>query len=195
MKIDFKPFSSALYFWNGTATAFYSSHVTPLHYHNTLQLVFDLKGMFLFRTGDTPWLPYKSIIIKEKVVHQLNTNQSLQLIIYIDATTKLAEKIKSKYLAENDFCDPGIEFSPLEEVLFHQNLIKPKTGSLQLLIELVLNKITALTDAVSTDERISKVLDLIKQTAADQLSIDYLASKVFISPFRLRMLFKHPVGI
>ena len=61
MKTDFSPFCSTLYFSKGTASVFYSADITPLHSHNTLQLVFDINGRFLFRTADTGWREYKSL--------------------------------------------------------------------------------------------------------------------------------------
>jgi AraC-like DNA-binding protein len=195
MKPAFNPFCTALYSSNETASIFYSSHITPLHYHNAVQLVVDLKNKFLFRIGGSEWKQYKSLVIKENVAHQLNTNDSLQLIIYIDAVSATAKKISDKYLKDRDVFDPEITFSPVEEILFHQNLVKPNKRSLQLLIELILNRLTDLTPEIAADERITKVLELIKRTDVADLSIQYLAAKVFISPSRLRMQFKQKVGI
>ena len=195
MKPAFNPFCTALYSSNETASVFYSSHITPLHYHNAVQLVVDLKNKFKFRIDGGEWKSYKSIIIKEDVVHQLNTNESLQLIIYIDPFSATAKKISDKYLKNCDIFNPEITFSPLEEILFHQNLVKPHPGSLQLLIELILNRITNLVPEIGADGRINKVLEFIKQTDVSNLSIENLAAKVFISPSRLRMQFKQQVGI
>ena len=195
MKTDFSPFCSSLYFSKGTASVFYSSDITPLHSHNTLQLVFDINGSFLFRTADTSWQAYKSLIIRGNVTHQLNTNGSLQLIVYLDASRELAEHISAKYLEEAEFCDPGVELSPFEELLFQRNVVDPKPGSIELLVELLLNKLTTVRDTGLTDERITNVLHLIKQTDCRLLSIDYLADKACISPSRIRTQFKQQVGI
>jgi len=195
MKTDFSPFCSTLYFSKGTASVFYSADITPLHSHNTLQLVFDINGGFLFRTADTGWREYKSLIIRENVTHQLNTNGSLQLIVYLAASGKLAEQISRQYLPEAAFCDPGVELSPFEEVLFQRNLVDPKPGSIDLLVELLLNKLTNVRDTGMTDERIASVLRQIKQTDCRLLSIGYLADKACISASRLRTLFKQQVGI
>jgi AraC-like DNA-binding protein len=194
MKIDFKPFCSPFYFGEGTASIFYSSHITPLHCHDTLQLIFDIKDKFLFRTKNTDWKKYKSVIIQDNIIHQLNTNNSLQLILYLDKTTTIAKKIQQKYLKGPGFCDPGIELALLEEDLLYRNLLNPKTASLQILIALILNRVLDLCDEVFTDKRITKTLQLIKETNSAELSINYLADKVFISSSRLRMLSKKHTG-
>jgi len=96
---------------------------------------------------------------------------------------------------EAAFCNPGVELSPIEEVLFQRNLIDPKPGSIELLVELLLNKLTNVRDTGTADERIASVLHQIKQTDCRLLSIDYLADKACISPSRLRTQFKQQVGI
>ncbi len=194
MKADFQPFCSSLHFNNGTASVFYSSHITPLHFHNTLQFVFDLTGSFLFRTENTCWREYRSLIVKENIPHQLNTNGSLQLIIYIDASTDDAKKIKERYLVDCDCCEPDLTFSPLEETLFHENLIQSKK-SLQMLADMVLNRLIGKIDEGTSVGRIAEVLTVIKNSEPACLSIDYLADEACISPSRLRMQFKQHTGV
>ncbi|MGZ3872923.1 MAG: helix-turn-helix transcriptional regulator [Mucilaginibacter sp.] len=195
MKTVFEPFCTALNFRKGTASLFYSSHVTPLHAHNTLQLVFDLKSKFLFRTAQTRWKEYNGILIRENVIHQLDTNDSLQLIIYLDPSATTAQQLKDKYLQDADCCELNIVFSPLEESLIHQNLMEPGARSLGLLIDLIFNRINDESNLVLNNKRISDILKLIKQTDPAELSIGQLASKVFISPSRLRMQFKQLLGV
>jgi AraC-like DNA-binding protein len=195
LKAAFSPFCTSLHVWQGTASVFFSSHITPLHSHNTLQLVFDIHHNFLFRTAETDWESFRTLVIKEKIVHQLNTNDSVQLIVYLDPSTILAKKIAEKYLIDKEFCDPNIEFSTLEEALFQQGLVNANPESIELLISLILNKLADLPDTFTADERISRTLQLIKQADCSLLSIEYLADKVFISPSRLRSQFKKQTGM
>jgi hypothetical protein len=44
----------------------------------------------------------KSIIIKENVIHQLDPNGSVQLIIYLDAESEIAKTINLNYLSGHD---------------------------------------------------------------------------------------------
>jgi hypothetical protein len=98
MKVIQSPSTSGLYLWNGVSAIFFSSSVTPMHSHNTLQIVFDIQSGFKFRLKNGLWKSYKNLIIKENVIHQLDTKGSVQLIIYLDTQTTIAQAIKSKYL-------------------------------------------------------------------------------------------------
>lgn len=195
MKIFFEPFCTALSFSDETASFFYSSHITPLHSHNTLQLIFDLKGTFMFRTEHISWSNYNGVIIKENIVHQLNTNKSLQIIIYVDSSSVAALSLKDKYLKDNDFCDISIVFSPLEEALIYKKMVKSEPKSLRLLIQLIFGRINNTEGQAISNERITQALSLIKQIPPDRLSIDCLASQVFISPSRLRIQFKQLLSV
>jgi AraC-like DNA-binding protein len=194
MKALFGPFCSPLYFRNGTASVFFSSCITPVHTHNTLQFVYDLTGSFLFRTKGEKWRKYQSLILRENVAHQLNTNGNAQLIIYIDALSDTASKIKQRYLVGVDCGEPEIEFSPLEHILFHENLVRSQK-SLQLLVDLIINKLTISSTEGLVDGRIDDVVRSIKNQECVHLSIDQLADEACISPSRLRMQFKHETGV
>lgn len=85
MKHGMSPFTSFYYIWEECSAVFYSSSLTPFHSHNTLQLVFDIQNNFRLKLKDGHWQTYKTLIIRENVVHQLDTNKSVQLIIYLDA--------------------------------------------------------------------------------------------------------------
>ena len=190
MKAAIEPFYSKLYLQDGINALFYSSHVTPMHKHNALQLVFDLKNEFLFRTEYTDWSKHKCLVIKEDINHQLCSNNSIQLILYLDGINPIAKHIKEKYLADNDFFAPDITLSLPEEILLQQKLLNPDTVSFFAFIQSLLYKLVHVTKEDFTDPRIATVLQLIKETPVADLSIEYLADKIFISPSRLRTLFK-----
>lgn len=190
MKAAIEPFYSKLYLQDGINSLFYSSHVTPMHKHNALQLVFDLKNEFLFRTEYTDWSKHKCLVIKEGINHQLSSNNSIQLILYLDGINPIARHIKEKYLADNDFYTPDITLSLTEEILLQQKLLNPDTASLFTFIQSLLYKLTNVKEEYFTDNRITAVLQLIRETPVADLSIEYLADKIYISPSRLRTLFK-----
>ena len=195
MKATYSPFCTTLNFTGEAASFYYSSHVTPLHAHNTLQFIFGLNNQFLFRTSYNNWQKHSGLLIKDKVAHQLDTNNSLQLIIYIDPAAEIAQKLVNIYLADCDFCDIALQFSPLEEILIHKNLINPDEKTAQLLTELIFSRFNNGDGQPREDSRISRVLQLIKETPPAGLSIDHLASGVFISSSRLRIQFRKTLGI
>src|ERR1700761_3932912 len=103
------PFRSNFYLWNGVSAIFFSNYVTNVHSHNTLQIVSGLQTQFRCRTGENPWKTYQNIIIREDTPHQLDTNDSIQLIIYLDTETTAAKRIRERYLKEQPSAEPEFD--------------------------------------------------------------------------------------
>jgi AraC-like DNA-binding protein len=196
MKHGRSPYTSTFYMWHGVAAFFYSSHLTSFHSHNTMQLVLDTQKDFKFKTKNGNWKTYKSLIIKENVIHQLDTNDSVQLIIYLDAETRIAQSIKSKYLVGN-------EIYPLDLNIFHfvnsnelqQALLKPEPVLLENLLSRILRSLSLEIGNTPADERISMTEQAISTLHPEKVTIKYLADKVCLSESRLRSLFKHVTGV
>jgi AraC-like DNA-binding protein len=96
MRTERTPYSTTLYLWKGVSAMFYSSFITPWHSHNTLQVVFDLRKHFRFRTSDGKWNTYKSLIIKENTIHRLKPGELVQCLLEPDK--KRFEKIVHQLL-------------------------------------------------------------------------------------------------
>ena len=163
-----------------------------------MQLVMDTHTHFRLKVKGEAWKTYKSLIIREKVVHQLDTNDSVQLIIYLDPETSVAEAIRSKYLAENEVC-------PLDLNIFHfvnandleQALLRSEPSLLGKSGEPGFGKPVAwiFQLKVSTTGIDSATEQAILTTHPDELSIKMLADKACLSESRLRALFSEVTGI
>jgi AraC-like DNA-binding protein len=196
MKHGKSPYTSTFYMWNGVAAFFYSSHRTSFHSHNTMQLVLDTQTDFRFKVKGGNWKTYKSLIIKENVIHQLDTNDSVQLIIYLDAETRIAQAIKSKYLAED-------EIYPLDVNIFHfvnsnelqQALLNTEPALLEILINRILGILSLEIGNTIADERILIIEQAISTTHPEEITIKSLADKACLSESRLRSLFKEVTGV
>ncbi|MDO3628592.1 helix-turn-helix domain-containing protein [Mucilaginibacter sp. BT774] len=196
MKHRKSPYTSTFYMWKGVAAFFYSSHLTSFHSHNTIQLILDTQKDFRFKTENSSWATCKSLIIKENVLHQLDTNGSVQLIIYLDAETRIARSIKSKYLVKN-------EVQPLDLNVFHfvnskelqQALLIPDPSILESVINKVLACLSLEMGNVRTDQRIILAEQTISTTHPEDITIKSVADKVCLSESRLRYLFKQVTGV
>jgi AraC-like DNA-binding protein len=196
MKHGRSPYTSTFYMWNGAAAFFYSSHLTSFHSHNTMQLVLDTQKDFRFKTKNSNWNTYKSLIIKENVIHQLDTNNSVQLIIYLDPETRIARAIKAKHLAEN-------EIHPIDLNVFHfvnsnelqQALLNPKPFIMENLINRILGSLSLEIENTLNDGRILAAEQAISTMHPLQITIKSLADKVCLSESRLRALFKEVTGV
>jgi AraC-like DNA-binding protein len=182
--------------WNGMAAIFYSSYVTPFHSHNTLQLVLDIQKDFRFRIQNGSWKTYKSLIIKENVIHQLDTHDSVQLIIYLDTETKISKAIKAKYLFENEIYSPDMNiFHFINSNELQQALLNPEQLLMERLVQKVLKSLSLGIGITFTDERIVMVGQTISTTHPEEITIKSLAEKVCLSESRLRSLFKEVKGV
>src|SRR5258706_3297317 len=129
------PYAKTFYMWNSVSAFFFSHSITPPHSHNTMRLVFDLRKNFKFRLFDTDWKIYKSLVIRENAIHQLDTNDSVQLLVYLDANSEMAKKIKAKYLQESQIYSPGVDILDLVKPgELEKCLIKADSGVLEKIV-------------------------------------------------------------
>ncbi|HEY4324309.1 MAG TPA: AraC family transcriptional regulator [Mucilaginibacter sp.] len=196
MRVERTPYTTTFYVWNCVSAIFYSSYVTPFHSHNTLQLLFDLKKNFKCRIKDGSWGVYKTLIIKENIIHQLDTSNSVQLIIYVDAASDIAKAINLKYLQQTDFFSPDIDIRDiLKPGELEHSLIEANKDLLEKLVYQLLNKLVDGKKSATTDQRIKKVIDLLATGDPGEMTISLLAEKVFLSQSRLRGVFKNATGV
>jgi AraC-like DNA-binding protein len=196
MKHGKSPYTSAFYVWNGSSAVFFSSCLTPFHSHNTMQLVLDTQTNFRFRVKNGSWETYKSLIIKENVIHQLDTNNSVQLIIYLAAESAIAQAIKAGGLLENDIYSPELNiFHLVNSNELEQALVNPEPGKLKGLIDKVVRSLSREIGLARSDKRIAIIEQAISTMHPGDISLKTLADKVYLSESRLRSLFKDVTGV
>jgi len=197
MKHGKTPYTSTFYMWNGVAAVFYSSYLTPFHSHNTLQLVLDTQSNFRVRLKDSGWNTYKNLIIRENVIHQLDTNNSVQLIVYLDADLKISQAIRSRYLIEREVCSPEFNiFHLINSNELELALLKRDPSLLESLVHRILVRLSGKMEmAPAEDERVLFVEQAISTGHPVEITIESLARKLFLSESRLRSLFRDGTGI
>ena len=196
MKHRMSPFTSFYYIWEECSAVFYSSSLTPLHSHNTLQLVLDIQNNFRFRLENGRWHTYKTLLIRENTIHQLDTNKSVQLIIYLDAQTSFSKAIKSTFLIDKEVYEPNLNIHQLvNSGDIEKALIQPEAAIMKNLVQKILSAICLKIGTPSPDERISIVKQIICTCEPSEFSLKTLAEKVFLSESRLRSLFKKVTGM
>jgi AraC-like DNA-binding protein len=161
-----------------------------------MQLVLDTQKNFRFRIKNGPWQVYKSLIIKENVIHQLDTNHSVQLIIYLAAEGKIARAIKATRLLDNDTYSPDLNiFHFVNSNELEQALVNPEQARLKNLIDRILQRLSRDLSIVSSDKRVVLIEQAISTMDPEEISLKSLAGKVFLSESRLRSLFKEATGV
>jgi AraC-like DNA-binding protein len=189
------PFTSFYYVWNKASAVFYSACKTPFHSHNTMQLILDTQNNFRFRVKNGQWNTYKSLIIRENVCHQLDTHNSVQLIIYLDAESNGAKDIKSGPLLGKEIYAPDLNiFHLVNSHELEQALVNPEAGRMESLIKIILENLSKEIGIQFSDERILLIEQTISHTHPAEVSIEMLAKKIYLSQSRLRSLFKKVTG-
>jgi AraC-like DNA-binding protein len=196
MKHGKSPYTSPSYVWNASSALFYAASRTAFHSHNTMQLVLDTQNAFRFRVQNGSWGTYKCLVIKENVVHQLDTNNSVQLIIYLDAESKFALAIKSRFLFGNDIYSPDLNiFHLVNSNELEQALVNPEPGRMKDLIDKIVGFLSREVNVGSADKRIALIEQAISTRHPDENSLRSLAERVYLSESRLRSLFKEVTGM
>jgi AraC-like DNA-binding protein len=196
MRASTSPFRSNFYLWNGVSAIFFSNCLTNTHSHNTLQIITDIHRQFRCRVNEAPWLTCKNLIIKQDTPHQLDTNDSVQLIIYVDTDTTAAKAITTRYLHENNAAEPELDlFNIIKPDDLQQALLKPDPKTLHNIVSRILQQLAGETAATLSDPRIRIVEQAIDNGRPDQLNIGTLAEKIHLSESRLRALFREQTGV
>lgn len=187
--------SSALYVWNGFSVFWGMSFNTSPHHHNTLQLVFDIDRSFRLKDKDNDWQEYSAAIIKDGHIHQLDSNNSIQLFLYLDRESIYAKQLTEKYLVDrgiNDFTNSDIR--KLSNDFFKKLLVESNCDSLFHGYLMILKHLINLDIPALKDDRVEKAIAFIAQRHIRQMTVKDVAMHVCLSESRLRHLFKKQVG-
>jgi len=195
MKEGNKGTASALYVWNGISMFWGTSFHTDPHAHNTLQLVFDVEKSFLLKDSETDWTAHSAALIAADHLHQLDSNDSIQLFIYLDSESSYAKSLELKYLNENQICPlPGKLLRDLSNDFFKKLLLNSDCDSLLNACRTILDQLLGPGIAHQLDSRVSKALEYIAQNASNSFRVGEVAAHVCLSESRFRFLFKKEVG-
>jgi AraC-like DNA-binding protein len=159
-----------------------------------MQIILDIHDSFKCRIAEE-WKTYKNLIIGENVIHQLDTNGSVQLLIYLDKETTAAKEIRSNYMDKRDAYSPDINiFDEIDPGVLQRAILKPDSDLLLNIVNQVL-EILCGTKKAKSDDRIRKAIQLIADEHPANLSISRLADWACLSESRLRVLFRAETGI
>jgi len=196
MKADIKPYRTNFYMWHGVSAMFFSHCVTHVHSHNTMQIIVDMQDGFKCRIGDGEWQSHKNLIIGENVIHQLDTNGSVQLLIYLDIETSAAKQIKARYMVGRESCEPGINFfETIDPKQLQDAVLKPDPALLLNVVNQILSILCEERDGRKADERVLRMLQMIAADHPEKLTVSNLAERICLSESRLRVLFREATGM
>lgn len=186
--------TSALYIWNGLTAFWGTSFHTDPHSHDSLQLAFDIDKTFLLKDESTEWQAYSSAIIQTAHLHQLDSNGSIQLFLYLDKEGEYAKKLSEKYLSGRNICNlKDSDIGKISTIFFKKLLVNTDCEKLFEGFLKIINHLIDVEPPKEKDERIVKAIEFIEQTER-ALKVKEVAHHVALSESRLRYLFKKEVG-
>ena len=187
--------SSALYVWNGFSVFWGMSFNTSPHHHDTLQLIFDIDRTFRLKDETNDWQEHTAVIIRNGHTHQLDSNDSMQLFLYLDKDSTYALQLTRKYLSGrdvNDLSDSGLR--KLSNDFFKKLLNETNCEKLFNGYMMILRHLIDIDVAVLKDERVEQAISFIVSTRTKQITVRDVARHVCLSESRIRHLFKHDIG-
>ncbi len=186
--------TSALYIWNGMSAFWGTSFNTSPHRHETLQLVFDIDKEFKVKDKGSEWISYSSAVIRASHVHQFDSNNSIQLFIYLDEKSDYASQLTEKYLQNGNISHlQNSDIKKLNNSFFKSLLVTTDCEALFKGFHKIIDHLIDFKAPVKKDPRIVEAIEFISNINKP-VPVKEVAQHVCLSESRLRYLFKHEVG-
>jgi AraC family transcriptional regulator len=170
----------------------------PVHAHQAIQLVVGRNASPLIRAGeDAPWLTYSAALIPSRQQHGINvTMADYGAVVFVEPETKEGRAITERYL-HNGVADVGGETLRLAaDRLFESWLRQADERALAAGCRAMIGTLSeGIEPSVVTDDRITRAIAFIGAHLASALTLDEVASHVFLSPSRFRHLFAEQTGM
>ncbi|MBC9913848.1 AraC family transcriptional regulator [Chitinophaga varians] len=168
---------------------------TVIHEHHALQIAISFEDKIEIITADAV-MKQQAVIIDSDEPHECRTYNNTFLLINIDPECRTGRGLKKSCLA-------GKKVVPLPEAVVEELLegIKPllsDTTTADRIFNITLRFLRELShtgEQEDMDDRIVKVLEVLKQPEPIPLKIKDLAAITYLSPSRLIHLFTTQVGI
>jgi AraC-like DNA-binding protein len=184
-----------LFFWTGHFMYIGHATDTTVHEHHAIQIAisFDegIEIILPYSTGK-----YKAIIIDSDQPHECRTYDTLFLLLNIDPHTNIGAGLKKTWLSEQKMAVlPEADVSELLETIRPLLSGGQNTDTIYAATVRFLLALSHTREAPLPDDRITKVLDILRYPGENPLKVKDLAATVYLSPGRLIHLFTEQVGI
>lgn len=141
------------------------------------------------------WTSYSSAIIKASHIHQFDSNNSIQLFVYLDKDSEYAQKLTKKYLAKTNINDlKDSEIGKISTAFFKRLLVINNCEELFKGFLTIIEHLINFELPLKKDKRITEAISFITKPQMKQFKVKDVANYVCLSESRLRYLFKKQVG-
>ncbi|MBO9729366.1 MAG: AraC family transcriptional regulator [Chitinophaga sp.] len=168
---------------------------TVVHEHHALQIAISFEDTIeIISPGSI--LKHKAVIIGSDEPHECRTQNNTFLLINIDPECKIGRGLKKACLADKKIA--ALPVAMVEVLLEEIKPLLPDHTAVDRIFNITLQFLRELSHTEGNeemDDRITRVLEVLKQPGEVPLKISHLSAIVYLSPSRLIHLFTTQVGI
>lgn len=184
---------------NGTAIYIGRDIQTKLHTHHAVEIVIAFNKPFLISRNGSEFEKSDCSIITADLAHQLTGQDDLYIFLYFDAELPLALQLAHKLnLNKNGiihYFGKEIETAREDFIRWFQSDSFDGDGAIAIIQNLLLAITGEAPENRITETRIMEAIQLIQSSLHSEISLENIASGVFLSESRFAHLFKEQIGI
>ena len=185
--------------WDG-GCLFIGRHHTPVpvHAHQAIQLVMGRDARHFVRAGEqAPWIEYSAAAIPSHQPHGIDvTRADYGIVVFVEPETREGRAIAERHI-RGGVSEVGS--ASLETAAHHLFDTWLRQENEQAIAAAARSLVSLLSEGIEptiiTDERILRAIAYIGANLASPLTLDEVASHVFLSPSRFRHLFAEQTGM
>lgn len=185
--------------WDG-GCLFIGRHHTPVpvHAHQAIQLVMGRDARHFVRAGEqAPWIEYSAAVIPSHQPHGIDvTRADYGIVVFVEPETREGRAIAERHI-RGGVSEVGS--ASLETAAHHLFDTWLRQENEQAIAAAARSLVSLLSEGIEptiiTDERILRAIAYIGANLASPLTLDEVASHVFLSPSRFRHLFAEQTGM
>jgi len=170
----------------------------PVHAHQAIQLVMGRDARHFVRAGEqAPWIEYSAAVIPSHQPHGIDvTRADYGIVVFVEPETREGRAIAERHI-RGGVSEVGS--ASLETAAHHLFDTWLRQENEQAIAAAARSLVSLLSEGIEptiiTDERILRAIAYIGANLASPLTLDEVASHVFLSPSRFRHLFAEQTGM
>jgi len=185
--------------WDG-GCLFIGRHdsAVPVHAHQAMQLVVGRNAQPLIRAGEgAPWTEYTAALIPSRQTHGIDvTRADYGVVLFVEPETKEGRVIAERFLRDGIAEVGGATVRAGADRMFEAWLSREDNATITAAARSLAQSLSeGVEPSVVTDERILRAAAYIGANLANALTLDDVASHVFLSHSRFRHLFAEQTGM
>ena len=193
---DYPGWNPRAYLWEGGWIAISrASAVFPTHSHHAVQIILSLDATVRIHAGDGEWRGVRGAIVRPDAPHSLDPCGALVVFLYVDPESREGRWLMRSLREPVTMLTPDQFESSLPRLqLFWER--PPNASEMSELVHSLVGSLCVGPPPVRRmDERVTRVLDFIRESGAMRIRLEDAASTVFLSPSRFAHLFATEVGL